>query len=447
MRRIPTLLVAMTGFLAIVTGSALASGVRTFASPTATASPTIAGTARSGETLTATSGTWDGATPIGYAYQWQRCNSSGSGCAAIATATSQNYVASPGDAGRTIRVQVTATNADGSNQALSAATGVIAATGTVPAATRQPNPSGTAQDGQTVTVDNGAWSGQQPITFTYQWQSCTASSSVCTDIAGATGKSYVVVSSQVGSTLRARVTAANSAGKTSASSNLTAVVTAKTTAPVNTNVPIITGSATVGHTLSASSGAWTGLTTNAFAYQWSRCNSNGTSCAGISGATGQSYGVGQVDAGNALRVSVTATNPTGSTSAVSAASAVAAKLTRTAGFNAVLRTGQEVLRPVGTRAGAAGHFTARLTGSTLRWTLTFSHLSGRPTVAGLNRGMRMMSGGAFKTLCRRCHSPAHGTLFLTAAQLDAMLHGQAYVNVHTARNGAGEIRGQINRVS
>ena len=166
MRRIPFLLFVMTGFLVVVSGSALASAGRSAAGPTNSSAPTIAGTAHTGETLTATSGSWDGATPISYGYQWQRCNSSGSGCGAIGQAKNQNYVLSNGDANRTIRVQVTATNSDGSNQALSAATALITAVGNVPANTKQPDPSGKAQEGQTVTVDEGQWTGQKPITFT-----------------------------------------------------------------------------------------------------------------------------------------------------------------------------------------------------------------------------------------------------------------------------------------
>ena len=220
MKRIPLLLVALISLLMVVSGSALASARHATASPTNTSAPTISGTAATGATLTATSGAWNGATPISYAYQWQRCNSSGSGCGTISSATNQNYVVSNGDSGRTIRVQVTATNSDGSNQALSAATATIANPGAVPANTKQPDPSGKAEDGQKVTVDPGNWSGQKPITFTYQWQSCNAAS-VCTDIAGATSQSFTVTSSQVGSKLRATVTATNSAGKASASSNLT----------------------------------------------------------------------------------------------------------------------------------------------------------------------------------------------------------------------------------
>ena len=444
MRRIPLLLLAVASVLA-VSGSAFAASLRTTVSPANSALPSISGTDRSGQTLTATSGSWSGATPISYAYQWQRCNPSGSGCATIGGATNQNYVLSSGDVGRTIRVQVTASNSDGSNQALSAPTGTVAAFETVPANTKQPNPSGKAEEGQTVTVDDGSWSGQKPITFSYQWQSCIAGA--CADIAGATGKSYLVPTSQVGSALRAVVTATNSAGKTPASSNLTAVVVSKPTSPVNTSVPVISGSLLVGHTLQASTGVWTGLSTTGFGYQWARCNTNGTSCASISGATGQSYGVGQVDLGNALRVNVTATNSNGTTSALSAASVIAAQLAQSARFNAVLRASQEVSRPRGISSHAAGQFTGKLSGKTLRWSLTFSHLGGRPTSAGLYKGLRGTTGAAFKTLCRSCYSPRHGTLTLTASQLDAMLRGRTYVNIRTARNPGGEIRGQLNRVS
>ena len=103
--------------------------------------------------------------------------------------------------------------------------------------------------------------------------------------------------------------------------------------------------------------------------------------------------------------------------------------------------------PHGVSSRAAGHFTAKVTGKMLSWTLTFSHLTGRPTVTGLNKGVRGVNGAAFKTLCRGCSSGAHGMVMLTASQLDTLKRGGAYVNIHTKRNSYGEIRGQIGRVS
>jgi CHRD domain/Ig domain of plant-specific actin-binding protein len=446
MRRIPLLLVVSAGALLLMAGSAFAGAARTAASPPVNGSlPAISGTAQDGHTLTASNGSWSGTTPITYTYQWQRCNSSGSSCGSISKATNQNYVASSGDVGRTIRVEVTATNADGTAQALSAATGAVNPLGSAPGNTKQPDPAGTAQDGKTVTVDNGSWSGLQPITFTYQWQTCTAVKVACTNLAGMTSSSLLIGPSQVGTLLRATIVASNAVGKTSAFSNLTTIVLAKATAPVNVTRPAISGSATVGQRLSASTGTWTGVGTSGFRYQWSRCNSNGSSCADVSGATGQSYGLGQADAGLALRVSVTAMNSIGSTTVTSNPSAIAARMTAT--FSSVLRAGQEVSRPNGSMTRPVGHFTAKVTGKTLRWTLTFSHLSGRPTVARLNKGVRGTNGAAFKSLCRTCLSPTHGTLTLTASQLAAMLRGASYVNIHTTMNTRGEIRGQISRVS
>ncbi len=299
---------------------------------------------------------------------------------------------------RTLRVQVTATNSAGTSQALSAATSSITAPGSAPANTKQPDPSGTPQDGKTVSVDNGNWTGQQPITFSYQWQSCTALNSVCSDLAGATGQSYTVATSQIGLLLRATVTATNSLGKNSAFSNLTSAVVAKASAPLETALPTISGNASVGQTLQVSTGTWTGVASNGFAFQWSRCNANGANCASIGGATGESYGVGQADLGLALRATVTASNATGKSSATSAATLIAVKVPLTASFNAVLRQGQEVRRPHRTSSLAAGHFSAKVKGKTLTWTLSFVHLSGRANVATLNKGARAATGAAFKSL-------------------------------------------------
>ena len=247
--------------------------------------------------------------------------------------------------------------------------------------------------------------------------------------------------------MRATIIAANAAGKTSAFSNVTAVVLAKASAPVNVTVPAISGTARVGQRISASTGTWTSATASTYTYQWSRCNSNGTSCSSVSGATGQTYGVGAADLGLSIRVVVTAKNVTGSTGATSAASKIGARIVTTARFHAVLRAGQEVTYPNGKMSVAIGHFTGNLTGKTLHWTLTYSHLTGRPTVARLNKGSRGTNGAPFKSLCRTCTATTHGTLTLTASQLTAMLNGTTYVNVHTAKNTRGEIRGQISRVS
>lgn len=95
--------------------------------PTNTARPTISDTSpQSGQTLTASPGTWTGDQPMTFAYQWQRCNAAGGSCVAIAGATAQTYTVATGDVGNTLRVAVTARNAVGSATATSDTTTVVA---------------------------------------------------------------------------------------------------------------------------------------------------------------------------------------------------------------------------------------------------------------------------------------------------------------------------------
>ena len=112
-------------------------------------------------------------------------------------------------------------------------------------------------------------------------------------------------------------------------------------------------------------------------------------------------------------------------------------------FKAALNVGQEVPHPKGTKVGASGRFTATLTGTSLKWRLTFAHLSGSATQAHIHMAVKGKSGPVIVPLCTPCKSPVSGTATVTAAQITAMKGRKMYVNVHTAKNPAGEIRGQI----
>lgn len=90
--------------------------------PKNTSKPTISGRAKVGVTLTAQPGTWTDA-PTAYAYQWQRCSSSG--CTDIPGATASTYTLTRSDKGHPIRLAVTATNAAGSATATSAKTATV----------------------------------------------------------------------------------------------------------------------------------------------------------------------------------------------------------------------------------------------------------------------------------------------------------------------------------
>jgi hypothetical protein len=193
--------------------AAASSGV-TAAAPSNTTLPSISGSARDGSLLTASHGGWTGK-PTGFAYQWLRCDAQGGSCAPIGAATSRTYTVQTADVGSRLRVQVTATNDAGSGVAVSRPTDVVAATGSAPKNTSAPAISGTLQDGSTLTVSPGAWSGTPAPTISYQWQRCTGAGA-CDNIAGATGTTYVLTSADVAHTLRVQVTATNSHGSSTA---------------------------------------------------------------------------------------------------------------------------------------------------------------------------------------------------------------------------------------
>jgi hypothetical protein len=92
----------------------------------------------------------------------------------------------------------------------------------IPIVTAAPTVTGTAQQGQTLTATTGTW-GDEPDSYTYQWQHCDASGANCTDVAGATAATYAVTAADVGFTLRADVTATNRYGSAMAPSAQTAV--------------------------------------------------------------------------------------------------------------------------------------------------------------------------------------------------------------------------------
>jgi hypothetical protein len=99
--------------------------------------------------------------------------------------------------------------------------------------------------------------------------------------------------------------------------------------PANTAPPSISGTPTVGQTLTASDGTWSNSPTS-FAYQWLRCNGGGNNCADVANGTQKTYTLVGADAGNTMRVRVTATNADGSNSLQSAQTAPVAAATSTA---------------------------------------------------------------------------------------------------------------------
>lgn len=116
-------------------------------------------------------------------------------------------------------------------------------------------------------------------------------------------------------------------------------------------------------------------------------------------------------------------------------------------LNTSLRAAQERPKPKGKLGRARGAFTVTITkkgsSAVLAWRLTFSRLTGKAVAAHIHSGARGKSGPVIVPLCAPCKSGARGTATVDASVLNALEAGRGYVNVHTKKNPAGEIRGQL----
>jgi hypothetical protein len=228
------LVCALGGGLAasVAIGSA-ATGATTTATTTTTVAPpsnkslpSISGNTKDGHVLSTTNGGWSGS-PTAYAYAWERCDSAGGGCAALAGANSNRYTAVTADVGRRLRVVVTASNAGGSGMATSGPTGVVSSAGDTPTNTKAPFLTGASQYAATLRVDKGSWSGTGPISYDYTWQRCDASgvNNCITFIAHQPGATaYQLGSADLGHTVRVEVQATNSQGSNYAFTAASAVI-------------------------------------------------------------------------------------------------------------------------------------------------------------------------------------------------------------------------------
>ena len=286
----------------------------------ATDAPTISGTARVGETLTAdTTGIYDGdgLDNATFAYQWLADD------AEINGATAATYTLAGDDAGKAVKVRVFFTDDGGNDEELtSAATGAVAAA-PPPAntpATGAPTITGAAQVGETLTADTtGIYDGDglDNATFAYQWLADNA------EIDSATASSYTLVAADAGKAIKVRVSFTDDAGNeeqlTSAMTGAVAAAPPPPNTPA-TGAPTITGAAQVGETLTADTTGISdddGLDNAIFSYQWLADDAE------INGANASTYTLADDDAGKTIKVMVSFTDDAGNdeqlTSAVTGA--------------------------------------------------------------------------------------------------------------------------------
>ncbi len=281
--------------------------------PANTVAPAIAGKALFGATLATSTGTWSGSAPLSYAYQWQ---SSADGVTwTSAGGINATYVAGPAVSGRALRVAVTATNAAGSATAYSPATDSIAAP---PTNTAWPRLStAIVRVGATLQATTpGVWSASPAPTFTYQWQ-YSATCASWSNVAGANAADYVVTRAVVNDCLRVVATARNSVGAASAASGSTARVLAP---PALVAAPLLTAILPLraGTLITAATGTWSASPAPFYTFAW-QVSADGVHWTTIAGAVSSRFTATAWYVGKAIRVTVTATNALGSTSATSAA--------------------------------------------------------------------------------------------------------------------------------
>ena len=180
-------------------------------------------------------------------------------------------------------------------------------------ATGSPTISGTLQVEGTVTVDTSGISdgnGLDGATFSYQWIRSDAGTD--TDIAGATGSTYTLVSADEDKTIKVRVSFTDDAGHAESRTGATTETVGPKPNSEATGAPTISGTLQVEGTLTVGTSGISdedGLDSATFSYQWIRSDA-GTDT-DIAGATGSSYTLAPADEGKTIKVRVSFTDDAG----------------------------------------------------------------------------------------------------------------------------------------
>lgn len=151
---------------------------------------------------------------------------------------------------------------------------------------------------------------------------------------------------------------------------------ASTAVPKNTKLPTISGTATVGSTLTASAGNWSNNPTS-FSYRWKRCDTSGNTCA-LTGGTGKIYTVTSADIGHTIRVTVKAANSSGAAYATSAQTAVVPTSGCPAGSGTVQVADVNLPAQLELNVGSISPTVVRRSTSSIQLSFTVTACGGRP---------------------------------------------------------------------
>ena len=285
------------------------SAATTYPAPVNTVAPTIQGSPIVGDVLTADPGTWtpnDGSSVTSYRWGNDLIGER-------AGAVSKNYVVQSDDVGNHVTLVVIQTNPDGVATISRAATAAFASAAQAPQS--QPltvitRPSFLGSNdysvGKTISGKDGLFNNVvDPIT--YQWfHGVNGGAPII--ISGATSPTYLITSSDVGSTFVFQMHVVSGSEEMSVVSDPSPVVTAVTdpSAPaqiVNTIAPTLTGGNQVGDVITLSPGIWLPSTGLTFTYMWQSATDFGGSDLTDTGVT---HTLTSDDIGSRITVLVTA---------------------------------------------------------------------------------------------------------------------------------------------
>ena len=169
----------------------------------ATGAPTIGGTTRVGQTLTASTSNIADSNGLGdaaFSYQWLHSN--GGTETEIPGATSSSYTLEDTDEGKTVKVRVSFTDDAGYKESLtSPSTATVEPRPNAPAS-GVPTIIGEAKVGQTLTADSSDIADEDGLdnaNFSYQWLADDA------DISGATGATYRLIPADEGNAIKVQL--------------------------------------------------------------------------------------------------------------------------------------------------------------------------------------------------------------------------------------------------